>query len=140
MAWQSSSCTNSISDYSTSHLIPFTMRYFFSVLMLVFLLSCSTHKVTEVNVTNENDYSIAVTVAALNCRQTFSHIKPHSEFSGLFDWTTIVQGEAQWVFLITNENTGGVDSFSHGYFTNGELFGFADLVSKGSELKVKISE
>ncbi len=116
------------------------MRYFFSFLAIVSILSCSTNKVTEVKVTNENEYSIAVTVAALNCRQTFSNIKPHSEFSGVFDWTKIVKGEGQWVFLIKNESTGGVDSFSHGYFTNGELFGFADLVCKGSELKVKISE
>ncbi len=107
---------------------------------MVFFLSCSTNKVTEVQITNENDYPIAITVVALNSRQTFTDIKPHSEFNGIFDWTHIEKADGQWVFLVRNEQTRGVDSFSHGYFTNGELFSYAELVSKGSELRVKISE
>ena len=116
------------------------MRYILALVFCCTLFSCSTNKVTEVNITNENDYPLSVTVRALNCSQTFSGIQPHAEFRGIFDWTTIEKGDGEWIFLIKNENSGGVDSFSHGYFTKGELFSYAELSSKGSQLKVKISE
>jgi hypothetical protein len=116
------------------------MKYFFALIGLLILNACSTKKITEVSIKNENEYSIAVTVKAVNVSQTFAHIKPHTEFKGMFDWTQVEKKEGQWIFLIKNEQSNGVDSFSHGYFENGELAGYADLISKGSELKVKIYE
>ncbi len=116
------------------------MKHITILIALSLLLSCSTNKVTEVKVTNENDYPIAVTIKANNSKQTFSGIKPHAEFTGVFDWTNIEKKEGQWIFFIKNEKTGGSDSFLHGYFTNGELNSFAELICNGSQLKVKISE
>ena len=116
------------------------MRYILAIIGCCMVLSCSTNKVTEVKIANENDYPLSVTIKALNSSQTFTGIQPHTEFNGVFDWTNIDKGDGEWIFLVKNESSGGVDSFSHGYFTNGELFSYAELVSKGSELKVKISE
>jgi len=116
------------------------MKNLLMLLALSLFISCSTNTVTEVKITNENEYPLSLTIKALNCRQTFSGIQPHTEFNGIFDWTSIEKADGEWIFLVKNENSGGVDSFSHGYFTNGELFNYADLTSKGSELKVRISE
>jgi hypothetical protein len=110
------------------------------ILLSCLLASCSFKKVTEVNIKNENDFPISLTIKANNSLQTFTSIKAHSEYNGIFDWTNIEKKDGQWIFFVKNENTGGIDSFSHGYFIKGELNSFADLICKGSELKVNISE
>ncbi len=111
-----------------------------SFFLIVTCFACSMNKVTEVTIKNENDFPIAVTLAANNCRQTFSPVEPNAAFKGIFDWTQIEKKDGQWIILVTNEQTGGTDSFAHGYFTQGELNSFAELIAKGSELKIKISE
>ena len=116
------------------------MKYFFIASTFLFLTSCSTRKVTEVTIKNQNEYPISVTVQTNNCKQIFSGVKAHGEYKGEYDWTTIERKEGQWIFKVKNDMNGQTDTFTHGYFTDGELNSFADLESKGSELKVRISE
>lgn len=107
---------------------------------LSFFISCSTKKVTEVSITNNNPYPISVKITTNNVSQTFENIKPDEKFVALYDWTKLEKRDGQWVFRIQNENNKGADEFTHGYYTNGELFNYLTLISKGDQLKVQISE
>lgn len=116
------------------------MRRLLFFLTIAFLISCSTKKVTEMNITNNNSYPISVRVTTNNVSQTFENIKPGEKSVALYDWTALEKKDGQWVFRIQNDHTKGADEFTHGYYTNGELFNYVTLVSKGDQLKVQISE
>lgn len=117
------------------------MRQLIFLLLVCFFISCSTKKVTEVSITNENAYPVSVRITTNNVSQTFSGIKPGEEKKVIYDWTALEKkAEGQWVFRIENENTKGADEFTHGYYNNGELFNYVTLVCKGDQLKVQISE
>lgn len=116
------------------------MRILILFTAITFFISCSTRTVTEVRITNENPYPISVKITTNNVSQTFSGIKPKEEFTGIYDWTTLEKRDGQWVFRIENENNKGADEFTHGYYTNGELFNYVTLICKGDQLKVQISE
>lgn len=113
----------------------------FIFLTLLFgLLSCSMKKVTEVNIQNENDFPVRVTMVTNNVRETFPVLQPHTDWTGEFDWTRIEKKDGQWLIYVTDLRSGGTDSFAHGFFTQGELAGYAELICSGSQLKIKISE
>ena len=110
------------------------------VCLVCLLSACSFKKVTEIQISNNNSYPISVTVKTNNIEQRYTAISPLSKTTKEYDWSTITKEDGQWVFFITNEHTSGIDSFSHGYYTHGELSNFAEVISEGSELKVRISE
>jgi uncharacterized protein YxeA len=116
------------------------MKYALFIIAILFATSCSTNKVSTVNIENRNPYPISITLKALNCQQTFSAIASGEKKQEKFDWTSIEKKEGQYVILVMNEQTKGVDSFSHGFYKNGELCGFVDLISEGSQLKIQLSE
>lgn len=114
-----------------------------NILFFIFLslmAACSTNKVTEITITNNNPYPISVTVTTNNVKQIFAAIKPQEKFVGSYDWTSLEKKDGQWVFRIQNDQTKCADEFTHGYYTNGELFNYVSLESKGDQLKVQISE
>lgn len=110
------------------------------IFITFFFTSCNFRNTTEFTIHNENDYPIHVTVKTNNCDSTFSNIKPKSELITEYDWTNISKEDGQWIFVVSNAQTGGADSFAHGYFIAGELASFAELHSTGNQLKVRISE
>ncbi len=116
------------------------MRIVFSCLIFLFCVSCSTKKVTEFRITNENNYPINVKVSTGNVTQTFSGIKPAEQFTGIYDWTLLEKKDGEWLFSIENAQTGGAVDFHHGYYSNGELYNYVTLISKGDQLKVQVTE
>ena len=116
------------------------MRLIVAFFALVLFISCSTKTVTEVRITNENPYPISVKITTNNVSQTFAGIKPGEKFVGIYDWTTLEKKDGQWVFRIQNDNNKGADEYTHGYYTNGELFNYVTLICKGDQLKVQITE
>lgn len=116
------------------------MKLLYVIFSLCLFSACSTKKVTEFNITNNNNYPISVKVTTNNVSQTFAGIKAGEKFTGLYDWTTLEKKEGQWVFRVQNDQTKGADEFTHGYYTNGELFNYVTLDCKGDQLKVQISE
>ena len=115
---------------------------FFAPLLLFFLLlaACSMKKATRIEVVNKNPYAIDFTVKANNIRHTVQELKPGESRQEMMDWTAIEKVDGQWILLVRNLQSGGVDSFAHGFFTKGELSNFLDAESMGSQLKVKVSE
>jgi len=107
---------------------------------MFYFAACSTNKVTTVNIENRNTYPISITLKALNCESTFAAIAAGEKKQETFDWTHIEKKEGQYVILVKNEQTQGVDSFSHGFYKNGELCGFVEIISEGSQLKIQLSE
>jgi hypothetical protein len=97
-------------------------------------------KITTVNIENRNAYPISLTLQTNNIRQTFEGIAPQSSKTFEYDWTTIEKREGEWIIVVCNADSKGCDSFAHGFFQHGELSSFADIISEGSQLKVKISE
>lgn len=110
------------------------------LLLTAILASCSMKKVTEVRIQNENDFPVRVTMVTNNLRDTFPVIAPHAEWTGQYEWTSIEKKDGQWIVFVTDLRTGGTDSFAHGFYRDGELAGYAELICSGSELKIKISE
>lgn len=109
-------------------------------LVICMLAACSTNKVTKISVKNRNSFPISVTVKALNSAQSIEHIAGKSTGEGVLDWTTIRKEEGEYVILVKNDQTQGVDSFSHGYYQQGDLCGYIDLIAEGSQLKIQLSE
>ncbi len=116
------------------------MRNLVLLLCFLFCISCSTKKVTEFKITNSNTYPVSVKVTTNNVSATFANIRPGATFVGLYDWTLLEKKDGQWVFRIQNDQTKGADEFTHGYYTNGELFNYVTLVCLGDQLKVQITE
>ena len=116
------------------------MKNIFTILCLSLLFSCSNRKVTKVEIKNSNQYPIKFTVKALNSKVSIDNILPGETKSAEFDWTDIEKKEGQWFLFVKNNQTGGTDSFAHGYFTHGELSNYLDAESMGSQLKVKVTE
>jgi hypothetical protein len=116
------------------------MRVLLFLFIISSLLSCSTNKVTEFKITNKNNYPISVKVTTNNIQQTFAGIQPEQTFVGNYDWTALEKKDGQWVFRIQNDITKGADEFTHGYYTNGELFNYVTLECQGDQLKVQITE
>lgn len=116
------------------------MRVLLLLVIISGLLSCSTNKVTEFKITNKNKYPISVEVRTNNIHQTFAGIQPEQNFVANYDWTLLEKKDGQWIFRIQNDLTKGADEFTHGYYTNGELFNYVTLESQGDQLKVQISE
>ena len=116
------------------------MRNLIIIFCLAIFNSCSTKKVTEFRITNENAYPISVRVTTGNLSQTFASIMPNEKFTGIYDWTMLEKSDGEWVFRISNDQTGGADEFRHGYYTNGELYNYVTLISKGDQLKVQVTE
>jgi hypothetical protein len=104
------------------------------------MIACSNNKVTEITMINKNLYPISVFVTTNNVKQIFAGIKPNETFIGTYDWTALEKKDGQWIFRIQNDLTKGADEFTHGYYTNGELFNYVTLESQGDQLKVQISE
>ena len=116
------------------------MKYCLLLISLFSFAACSTNKVSTVNIENRNSYPISITLKALNCEKTFAGIAANDKRQETFDWTHIEKKEGQYVILVKNDQTQGVDSFSHGFYKNGELCGFVELISEGSQLKIQLSE
>jgi len=116
------------------------MKYIFTSLCICLLISCSNRKVTKVEIKNSNQYPITFTVKALNTKVIIADVLPGDTKSAEFDWTDIEKKEGQWFLFVKNNQTGGTDSFAHGYFTHGELSNYLDAESMGSQLKVKVTE
>ena len=116
------------------------MKQILTSLCLLMLISCSNRKVTRVEIKNSNDYPISFMVKALNTKVSIEDILPGETKSAEFDWTVIEKKEGQWFLFVTNQKTGGTDSFAHGYFSHGELSNYLDAESMGSQLKVKVTE
>jgi hypothetical protein len=107
-------------------------------IMLVTLVSCSFKNVTNVTIQNENSYPISVIVEANNISEKYIDIQPYQKIEKVFDWSNITNSDGAWHFIVQSKM--GHDSFTHGYFTNGQLYSYLNLKSKGEELKVDISE
>ncbi len=116
------------------------MKVLLFLLIISGLAACSTNKVTEFKITNKNNYPISVQVTTNNIHQTFAGIQPGQTLVSNYDWTLLEKKDGQWVFRIQNDQTNGADEFSHGYYTNGELFNYVHLECKGDQLKVQIME
>ncbi len=116
------------------------MKYIVIGLGTCLMAACSMNKVTKISVTNRNAYPVSVTVKALNVKQTLDHVAENSKGEGVLDWTAIQKEEGEYVILVQNDQTKGVDSFSHGFYQKGELCGFIDIISEGSQLKIQLSE
>jgi len=116
-----------------------TQRIFIVIGMSV-LSACGFHKTTEVSIVNHNHYPISITVKTNNIHQTFADIPAGGEKRAEYDWTDIEKKDGQWIFFVTNNTHGSTDTFAHGFYTQGELAGFAEIESEGPQLKVRISE
>lgn len=115
--------------------------YLFLLLSLgTVLFSCTMRKVTEVSIRNDNDDPVRIIMMTNNIKDTFPVLAPHAGWTGQYDWTGIEPKDGQWIVFVTNTRTGVTDSFAHGYYAQGELAGYAELICMGRELKIKISE
>ena len=95
---------------------------------------------TEVSINNKNNYPISVRIKTNNVDTTYPQLQALTTVKNIFDWTALDKADGHWVFYITNNVNDMSDSFAHGYFSNGELNSFAELISEGNQLKVRISE
>lgn len=116
------------------------MKELYYILCLFLFASCNTNKVTKLKIKNNNSFPIVFTVKANNCALTTPSIPPNETIESTFDWTSIDKVDGQWFLFVKNAETGGTDSFAHGYFTKGELSNYLDAESTGGQLKVKVSE
>jgi hypothetical protein len=121
------------------HLKKHYLPILFSLSIGLTLTACSFQKVSKVDIENANDYPISLTIRTNNIQETYSGIKPKERISKTYDWTKLDSTEGQFVLFVKNEQSGGVDSFTHGFIRRGELYNYLYLKSEGSELKVEIS-
>ncbi|HMN32661.1 MAG TPA: hypothetical protein PKA54_04755 [Chitinophagaceae bacterium] len=116
------------------------MKYFLSLLFSIILFSCKMEKATKVEITNENDFPISVTIKTNNISHTYQNIKANETITEWYNWQGLDNNDGEWIFTVKNENTNGQDQYKHGYFTQGSLYNYVTLISKGDQLKVQISE
>jgi hypothetical protein len=112
-----------------------------SVLLLFIILwsACDFKKVTRVSIENKNPYTMGVTVNANNIKETIKGIQPNQKREVEMEWTNIKKEDGQFVLYI-DHGQGGVDTFTHGAFFNGELSNYMDLIIEDREVKINISE
>jgi hypothetical protein len=116
------------------------MKNIVLIFVLSVFVSCNQKSVTTVKVLNKNNFPVSFTVKANNCTMTIDDIASGQEKTQEFDWTTIEKKDGQWFLFVKNKQSGGVDSFAHGYFPNGELSNYLDVECMGDQLKVQVSE
>ncbi len=116
------------------------MKYFLSFLFILLLNACKMEKASKVEITNENDYPITITIKTNNISHTFKNIKAKETITDWYNWDGLDNKDGEWIFIVKKENTNGEDQFKHGFFRNGNLYNYVTLISKGDELKVQISE
>lgn len=110
------------------------------ILLAWSLSSCNMKKVTKIEFTNKNPYSVEFIVKANNIKFELGPVDARQKKEGELDWTHIEPVDGQWIFFVKNPTTGLSDSFSHGYFVKGELCNFLTAEAEGTQLKVKLME
>jgi hypothetical protein len=106
---------------------------------IVLLVQCNFKKATTISVQNNNNYQITVKVVANNISSAPIQIAANAKQESLMDWTNINKSDGSYQLLITHNNA-ETDTFSHGYFTSGELTNYIDIIVQNHEVKISVSE
>jgi hypothetical protein len=111
----------------------------FLILASIALLpACNFKKATTVTVQNKNAYPLQISLSAHNCNVKID-AAANSKTKAMLNWTDIEKRDGAYQ-LIVNHGAGGVDTFTHGYFTGGVLTNYLDLIVEEHEVKVSASE
>jgi hypothetical protein len=100
--------------------------------------ACNLKKVTKVSLQNKNDYPLEITLKANNCKIEIK-AEANSKSEAMLDWTNIEKTDGSYQLMV-NHGRRNVDTFTHGYFTNGQLTNYLDLIIEKHEVKVSPSE
>jgi hypothetical protein len=114
------------------------MKYL--LIIILFICACNFAKVSTVRITNNNSYKMDVAIYANNVNYIAKNMVPKSKLEGKLDFTNISKTDGQYIIVVKHLNDGSVDSFTHGYFTNGGLANYTTLEMEGHQVKVDISE
>jgi hypothetical protein len=113
-------------------------HHFLAIIVASFLLACNFKKATTVTVQNKNAYPLQIRLSAHNCNVKIN-AAANSKTKAMLDWTDIEKRDGAYQ-LIVNHGAGGVDTFTHGYFSGGMLTNYLDLIVEQHEVKVSASE
>jgi hypothetical protein len=113
------------------------LLYAFGICLL-FLIACSMDKATTVKVENKNNYPLKIKLTANNCSVDLA-LQANEKKDVELIWTNIEKKDGSYQ-LILNHGAQGIDTFEHGFFTNGELTNYLELVIEKHEVKVRASE
>jgi hypothetical protein len=108
-------------------------------LLFMFWTGCDFKKVTRISIENKNPYSMNITVNANNIGVAIKAIQPNEKREVEMEWTKIKHEDGQFI-LYVDHGQGGIDTFTHGAFFNGELSNYMDLIIENREVKINISE
>jgi len=103
----------------------------------LFIIGCNFKKVTNVELTNRNNYPVTITIRTNNVEKSFPTIPPGETIRDIYEWTNLEDREGHWDIFVAS--SAGRDSFAHGYFTHAELTNYLEAISEGTELKIKLS-
>jgi hypothetical protein len=113
------------------------MKLAYTILLVTIFTGCGFDNVTRVQVTNNNNYPISIYVQANNVHTTIA-VPAMQKVEQQLIFTNIEKVDGSYTTLVTHNNQ-GTDSFNHGYFTNGELANYLELIVNGHEVKARAS-
>jgi hypothetical protein len=114
-------------------------KIFFFLFSTILFTQCNFKKATTVNITNKNNYEISIKLDANNVTTGNVNVAANSKKETMLDWTAIDKKDGSYQLLVNHEGQ-GVDTFSHGFFTAGELTNYLDIIVENHQVKVSASE
>jgi hypothetical protein len=110
-----------------------------SLFALIFITQCNFKKATTISIQNKNNYNITIEVIANNISSNPIKVNANTKQESIMDWTNLEKKDGAYQLLVTHNNT-ETDTFSHGYYTSGELTNYIDIVVENHEVKISVSE
>jgi hypothetical protein len=114
-------------------------KFLLFISAISFFAACNFKKATTVNITNKNNYALSIKLDANNVTTGDVKIEANSKKEVMLDWTNIDKKDGSYS-LAVNHIGQGVDTFSHGFFTAGELTNYLDIIVENHQVKVSASE